>query len=175
MDANLLNRDPYLALHYAENKEQYLNAMSPPVFLTSLHKLDTIEDYYNPPKGSFLYGRYGNPTVDIAEKKIAALERGKRAFLYASGMAAATAAVMAVCRSGSHIVCVHNAYGPLLNFLGDYTAPDLDITVTVVHGYSMEEIEQAIQENTAMIILESPGSVTFSLVDLEAVAKLVNA
>ena len=175
MDANLLNRDPYLALHYAENKEQYLNAMSPPIFLTSLHKLDTIEDYYNPPKGSFLYGRYGNPTVDIAEKKIAALERGKRAFLYASGMAAATAAVMAVCRSGSHIVCVHNAYGPLLNFLGDYTAPDLDITVTVVHGYSMEEIEQAIQENTAMIILESPGSVTFSLVDLEAVAKLARS
>lgn len=175
MDATPLNHDPYLALHYAEPKELYLNAMAPPVFLTSLHKLNTIEDYYHPPAGSFLYGRYGNPTVDIAEKKIAALERGQRAFLYASGMAAATSAVMAVCRSGSHIVCVHNAYGPLQAFLGDYASSDLDISVTFVHGDSSEEIEQAIRDNTAMIILESPGSATFSLVDLSAVSKLAKS
>ena len=175
MDTNLMEHDPYIALHYAENKQQYLNAMAPPIFMTSLHKLDTIEDYYDVPKGAYLYGRYGNPTVEMAEKKIAALERGERAFLYASGMAAATAAVMAVCRTGSHVVCVHNVYGPLQAFLRDYCSTDLDISVTFVHGDSMEEIEGAIRDNTALMVLESPGSATFSLVDLEAVSKLARS
>ena len=130
MDESLMNHDPYLALHYGEDKHQYLNAMSPPVFMTSLHTMDTIEDYYNVPKGAYLYGRYGNPTVELAEKKIAAMERGKRAFLYASGMAAATAAVMAVCSSGSHVICVHNAYNVLQSFLRDYTRKDLNISVS---------------------------------------------
>lgn len=175
MDKTFMNHDPYLALHYAENKQDYLKAMSPPVFMTSLHALDTIEDYYDVPKGAYLYGRYGNPTVELAEKKIAALERGERAFLYASGMAAATSAVMAVCRSGSHVVCVHNAYGPLQAFLRDYASTDLDITVTFVHGDNLQEIGNAIQDNTALLVLESPGTATFSLVDLEAVAKLAKS
>ena len=172
MDESLMNHDPYLALHYGEDKHQYLNAMSPPVFMTSLHTMDTIEDYYNVPNGAYLYGRYGNPTVELAEKKIAAMERGKRAFLYASGMAAATAAVMAVCSSGSHVICVHNAYNVLQSFLRDYTRKDLNISVSFVHGDRMEEIVAAIQDNTAMIILESPGTATFSLNDFEAIAKL---
>ncbi len=175
MSKDFMNYDSYIALHHAENKQDYLKAMSPPVFMTSLHALDTIEDYYNVPKGAYLYARYGNPTVVMAEKKIAALERGERAFLYASGMAAATSAVMAVCRSGSHVICVHNAYGPLQAFLKDYCSSDLDITVTFVHGDQLEEIKNAVRENTALIILESPGTATFSLVDLEAVAKLAKS
>lgn len=165
-----------LLQHYGEeDKSRYLKSMSPPIFMTSLHIQDTIEDYYDVPKGDYLYGRYGNPTVEIAEKKIAALECGERAFLYASGMAAATSAVMAVCSSGSHVVCVHNAYGPLQAFLRDFTSKSLDISVTFVHGDDFEEIQNALRGNTSLIILESPGSATFSLVDIEKVAKLAKS
>lgn len=164
--------DEYVEAHVGEDRKRYLNSMAPPVFMTSLHALDTIEDYYNVPEGAYLYGRYGNPTVETCEKKIAALEHGKRAFLYASGMAAATSAVLAVCSTGSHVVCVHNAYGPLQSFLSDYCKPDLGMDVTFVHGDNFAEIKNAVRSNTAMIILESPGSATFSLVDLEAVSKL---
>ena len=169
------NEDAYIALHYAENNKEYLRAVVPPIFMNSLHTFERIEDYYNVPEGAYLYGRYSNPTVEIVERKLAALEQGKRAFLYASGMAAATAAVMAVCRSGDHVVCVHNAYGPLQSFLIDYCSKDLDITVTFVRGDSLGEIQEAIQTNTSLIILETPGSATFSLVDLEQVAKLARA
>lgn len=103
------------------------------------------------------------------------MECGERAFLYASGMAAATSAVMAVCSSGSHVVCVHNAYGPLQAFLRDFTSKSLDISVTFVHGDDFEEIQNALRGNTSLIILESPGSATFSLVDIEKVAKLAKS
>ncbi|MCI8417859.1 MAG: PLP-dependent transferase [Lachnospiraceae bacterium] len=164
--------DAYIALHYGENNKEYLRAVVPPIYMNSLHTFARIEDYYNVPQGAYLYGRYNNPTVEIVERKIAALEQGKRAFLYASGMAAATAAVMAVCRSGDHVVCVHNAYGPLQSFLIDYCSKDLDITVTFVRGDSMEELRKAVQDNTSLMILETPGSATFSLVDLKEVARL---
>lgn len=164
--------DEYIEAHIGEDRERYLNSMAPPVFMTSLHALSCIEDYYDLPEGQYIYGRYGNPTVEICEKKIAALEHGERALLYASGMAAATAAVLAVCSSGSHVICVHNAYGPLQSFLTDYCAKDLGIDVSIVHGYDIEEIRSAVKPNTALLILESPGTATFSLVDLEAVSKL---
>lgn len=164
--------DSFAALHAGEHPEQYLNAVNPPVFLTSLHTLGTIEEYGHSPEGTFLYGRYGNPNERIAEEKIAALEHGKQGFLYATGMAAATAAVLAVCRTGSHVVCVHNAYGPLQEFLEVFCRENMKIEVTFVHGFRTEEIEAAIRDNTAMIVLESPGTATFSVVDFEAVSEL---
>ncbi|MDO4810119.1 MAG: PLP-dependent aspartate aminotransferase family protein [Eubacteriales bacterium] len=170
--SSLFESDEFIEEHVGEDRERYLNSMAPPVFMTSLHALDCIEDYYDVPAGTYLYGRYGNPTVEICEKKIAGLEHGKRAFLYASGMAAATSAVLAVCSAGSHVICVHNAYGPLQSFLNDYCAKDLGMEVTMVHGYDFEEIRSAVKANTSLIVLESPGTATFSLVDLAAVSEL---
>ena len=167
--------DRIITARYADHNERFLNAVVPPVFMTSLHVFDKIEDYYDLPKGAFIYGRYSNPTVAIVEEKICALERGKRAFLYASGMAAASSAVMATCKAGDHVVCVHNAYGPLQEFLNDYCRTDLDIGVTFVHGYSTSEIAGAIQDNTTLLVLETPGTATFSLVNLAEVAELAKS
>ena len=162
--------DELIGGHLGEERGNYYDAIVPPVFLTSLHTADCIENYQHTPEGRYIYGRHGNPTVEICERKIAALEHGKRAFLYASGMAAATSAVLAVCRPGSHVVCVHNAYGGLQGYLNDLAGPDLQIKTTYVHGYNTEEIIGAVRENTVMIFLESPGSATFTLVDLKTVA-----
>ena len=162
--------DDYIEGHFGEERDHYYRAMSPPVFLTSLHSADCMQNYYHTPEGEYCYGRLGNPTVEICERKIAALEHGKRAFLFASGMAAATTAVLAVCKAGSHVVCVHNAYGGVVGYLDNLAGPDFGIEATYVHGYDTDEILNAVRDNTSLIILESPGSATFSLVDLRAVA-----
>ena len=163
-----------IVTHLADSYNSFLNAVTPPIFMNSLHICNSIEHYYDLPKDHYIYGRYGNPTVEIVEKKIAALESGSKAFMYASGMAAATAAVMGTCKSGDHVICVHNAYGPLQEFLNDYCSKELDINVTFVRGDILDEIKNAVQDNTSLIVLESPGTATFSLVDLAEVAKLAN-
>mgnify|MGYP000317403318 CR=1 FL=1 len=87
--------------------------------------------------------------------------RGSLAF--ASGMAAATTAVLTACKAGSHVVCLHNAYGPLKDFLSKYCTEHLDITLTYVTGDRVEEFEEAVTDATDLIVLESPSSVLFSL------------
>ena len=164
--------DRYIALHTGEDNTRYMRAVNPPVFLTSLHTIEKIEDYNNLPEGDFLYGRYGSPNEAIVEAKLAGLEGGKRAFVYPSGMGAATAAILAVCHAGCHVICVHNAYGPVQEFLSEYCAKELSMDITFVHGYETEEIERAIRPETALLILESPGSTTLSIVDLRACAAL---
>ena len=109
--------------HYGEENEHYYNAIVPPVFLNSLNTFHSIDEYFDcktEDKHSYVYGRVQNPTTRILEDKIAALEHGKRAYAFASGMAAATTAVMTVCKAGDNIVCIRNVYGPLNNFISKY-------------------------------------------------------
>lgn len=176
-----LKSSKLIATHYGEEYEHYYNAVVPPVFMNSLNVFESLDDYYDfdrRDKHKYCYGRVQNPTVRILEDKIGALEHGVGALAYASGMAAATAAVLTVCRAGSHVICVRNAYGPLKSFLSGYAKEHMDITVTYVDGDCPEEFEENITERTDLIILESPSSVVFSLQDIRSVselAKKVNA
>lgn len=163
--------------HLGDDYEKYLGAVVPPVFFTSLHVFPTMEEYVDFDWGqedSFVYGRTGNPTVHIVEKKIAALEHGERALVFSSGMGAAVAAVMAVCKAGSHIICINNSYGPVKKYLNTYCIPKMNMTVTYVKGTDIKEFEEAIRPETDLIILESPSTFVFSLVDLKAVAELAH-
>lgn len=167
--------DDLIVTHFADDYNTYLGAVVPPVFMNSLHVFDTIEDYYDTPKfvkDKYVYGRVSNPTVSIVEQKVAALERGTMALCFGSGMAAMTSAIMAVCKSGDHIICIRNIYGPTKLFLTDYVAPRLNMTVTFVGGQDICEIEEAICSNTALIILESPTSLVFNVIDIKAVTDL---
>ena len=94
------------------------------------------------------------------------------ALAFASGMAAATTAVLTACKAGSHVVCLHNAYGPLKDFLSKYCTEHLDITLTYVTGDRVEEFEAAVTDATDLIVLESPSSVLFSLQDIRAVSRI---
>ncbi|MCC8167053.1 MAG: PLP-dependent aspartate aminotransferase family protein [Planctomycetes bacterium] len=166
--------DDILALtHFGEEPKNYLGALVPPVFMTSLHVFDTVEDYFNvdPLDGKqFYYGRASNPTTVIAERKIARLEGGAEGALFSSGMAAASAAILATCKAGSHVLCMRDVYQPVKRFLNGYCVPCLNMSVTYVGGDSVEEIDKAITPDTALIILESPATFVFSVVDLAAVA-----
>jgi cystathionine gamma-lyase len=166
-----MDNDLLALTHYAEEPGRYLNAVTPPVFLTSLHVYEDFEGYTESWKGEgYTYGRHSNPTVHILEKKVAALEHGTAGAAFASGMAAAVSTIMAVCRSGSHVICLRDAYPPVRKFLDQVCVKKLNMTVTYLRGESAAEFEAAIGPGTDLIILESPASFVFSVVDIRAIA-----
>ena len=170
---NTLNDDLLTITHAEEDYSKFFGAIVPPVFMNSLHVFKSVEDIsaFDPfAEDKFSYGRTANPTVLTAEKKIARLENGVRAAIFSSGMAAATTAVMATCKAGSHMICMQNAYSPLRHFIDKFCVPKLAMSVTYVTGLELSEFEEAIKPETALIILESPVSLIFTVTDLQGVA-----
>lgn len=170
-----LKDDLLVTSHYGEEYDHYYNAIVPPVFMTSLNVFETIDEYFDSDKTdkhNYVYGRVQNPTVRILEDKVAALEHGAGALAFASGMAAATTAVLTAIHHGSNVVCIPNAYGPLRAFLEGYCKEHMGISTTYVKGDCVEEFEQAVTDDTDLIILESPSSVVFSLQDVSAVSEI---
>ncbi len=174
-------REELLAItHTADEYNKYLNAVVPPVFLNSLHLYDSFEEYLEAAldpcqEEKFVYGRDQNPTVHILERKIAELEHGAKAIVFASGMGAAAAAIMTTCNAGSHVVCMRDVYQPVKRFLDYFCVPKFGMTVTYVSGNDLDEIESAMEKpDTALMILESPATFVFRVVDLEAIAKLAH-
>lgn len=166
-------KDLMAMLRTGETPEKYMNAVTPPVFLTSLHVFPSQEEYdkvdiYN---DEFYYGRASNPTVSILEKKICELEHGSRAAVFSAGMAACAAAIMGICHVGSHIVSLIDVYNPVYHIISDFLVPKMNVSVTYV-GNNLDEIENAIRPETDLIILESPASIVFSVVDLEGVVRI---
>lgn len=120
------------------------------------------------------YTRGYNPTVAMLRKKLAALEGTEEALVFASGSAAVAAAVMSIVKSGDHIVCVEKPYSWTLNLLSKYLVK-FGISVTFVDGTLVSNFAEAIQENTKLIYLESPNSLTFELQDIKAIAGLARS
>lgn len=168
------NQDLLAMIHVGEDPEKYMKSVTPPIFMNSLHVFDTVKDYFDVDifKDEFYYGRASNPTVAILEKKIAALEHGSRAVVFSAGMAACAAAILKICTAGSHVICIKESYGPVQHLLDEFLSPKYDVTVTYVDGRTVKEFEDAIRPETKMIILESPTTLLFNVVDLEGVAKL---
>ena len=168
------NQDLLAMTHVGEDPKKYMGAVTPPVFMNSLHVFDTVKDYFDVDifNDEYYYGRASNPTVTILEKKLAALEHGSRAVVFSAGIAACAAAILAVCKTGSHIICVRESYGPVQHLLDEFLHEKMDVEVTYVVGKEVEEFEEAIRPETDMIILESPSTRVWNVVDLQAVAKL---
>lgn len=173
-----LKSDELVTAHYGEEYEHYYNSIVPPIFMNSLNVFETLDEYYDfdrTDKHKYCYGRVQNPTVRILEDKIAAMEHGIGALAFASGMAAASTAVLAVCKTGSHVVCVRNAYGPLTDFLTGYCKEHLNVETTFVVGDRIEEFQEAVTDSTDLIVLESPSSIVFSLQDIAAVSEIAKS
>lgn len=168
------NQDLLAMTHVGEDPHKYMKSVTPPVFMNSLHVFDTVKDYFDVDifNDEFYYGRASNPTVAILEKKIAALEHGSRAVVFSAGMAACAAAILRVCIAGSNVICIKESYGPVQHLLDEFLGPKYNVSVTYVDGRTVKEFEDAIRPETKMIILESPTTLLFNVVDLEGVAKL---
>ncbi len=160
-------------LHHMNEDHLPGNAVSPPIFQTSIFCFPgfaEFRDALNDEVNHSLYTRGNNPTVMLAEEKIAALEGAERAKLVSSGVAAISNAVMAFVKAGDHVVCVEDCYGWAAVLLNKYLAR-FGVSVTFVEGTDTDEIFAAVKKETKIIYLESPTSLTFKLQDLPAIAQ----
>lgn len=120
-----------------------------------------------------IYGRLTNSTQDVLEKRLAALEGGVAALALASGAAAITYAIEALASDGGHIVSQKTIYGGSYNLLA-HTLPHYGITASFVDAHNLEEIENAIQENTRAIYLETLGNPNSDIPDIDAIAGIAH-
>lgn len=160
--------------HLGENREQYLNAVSAPLFQNSIFCFNSVHEMREGLKKEMetpFYTRGYNPTVAIAREKLAALEGAEDCLLFASGSAAIAAAVMHCVKQGDHIVSVNKPYSWSKTLITKLLA-GYGVEHTFVDGTRVSNFENAIRPNTKLIFLESPNSLTFELQDLEVVAAL---
>jgi O-acetylhomoserine (thiol)-lyase len=120
-----------------------------------------------------IYSRLTNPTVDVFEKRIAALEGGIAALAVASGAAAITYTFLNLAQAGDHIVSAKNIYGGTYNLLA-HTLPSYGITTSFVDPFNYKEIEEAIKENTKAIFVETLGNPNSDVVDIEKIAAIAH-
>ncbi|MDA9557743.1 aminotransferase class I/II-fold pyridoxal phosphate-dependent enzyme [Vibrio sp.] len=164
-----------MLVHHGEEREKQNGAVVPPIYQNSLFTFeswDAIDDAFSDPINSSIYTRGNNPSATVLEAKIAKMAGGEKARLMSSGMSAITAAIMHCVKAGDHIVTLKNIYGPAMNFISNYLDKKLNISSTFVSGCDLQELENAIQDNTTVIYLESPTSATFTLQDLNAIAHI---
>lgn len=120
-----------------------------------------------------IYGRLTNSTQDVFEKRIAALEGGAAALALASGAAAISYTIQALAQQGEHIVAQKTIYGGSYNLLA-HTLPQYGIRTTFVDAHNLSEVENAIQENTKAIYLETLGNPNSDIPDIDAIAEIAH-
>ncbi len=160
--------------HLGEERNQYFNAVAPPIIQTSNFHFNNLSDFrqaFTDELKYSIYTRGNNPTVAMLRKKLAALENTEDCLVFGSGVAAISSAIIGNVKAGDHIVCVKSPYSWTQALLTKFL-PRFNVTHTFVDGTNLEAIEQAIQPNTTLLFLESPNSLTFELQDIEACAQL---
>ncbi|MBU2502603.1 aminotransferase class I/II-fold pyridoxal phosphate-dependent enzyme [bacterium] len=154
--------------------ERPIRAVSTPIFQSSTFAFENVDHgaaVFRGEDASYVYTRLGNPTQAALETEMAYLEKGEAALALASGMAAATTAVLTCCRSGDHIVAGDTLYGGT-HQLFTQTLPRLGIEVTEVPAQDPRNFERAITKKTRLVYLETPANPTLVLTDIAAVAEI---
>ena len=167
----------YIINELAEDREQYFNAVAPPIMQSSNFVFDKVDDMrkaFADEYSTYLYSRGLNPTVDILRKKLAALDHAEDCLVFNSGAAAIFAAVLANVKAGDHIVSVRNPY-TWARRMFEVILPRFGVTTTYIDGREIENFERAILPNTTVIYLETPNSWDYALQDLKAVAELAKS
>lgn len=160
-----------------ESPDPVTDARAVPIYLTSsyvFHDSQHAADRFGLRDAGNIYGRLTNPTEDVFEKRIAALEGGVAAIALSSGAAALTYALQTVAHAGDHIVAAKNIYGGTYNLLA-HTLPEYGITTSFVDPFDDAAIEAAIQENTKAIEIETLGNPNSEVVDIEKIANIAHA
>lgn len=174
-DRNL--RFETLQLHVGqETPDPVTDARAVPIYQTSSYVFrnsDHAAARFGLTDAGNIYGRLTNPTEDIFEKRIAALEGGVAALAVASGAAAITYTIENLAQNGDNIVSAKNIYGGSFNLLL-HTLPQYGITTTFVDIFNEKEVREAINENTKAIFIETLGNPNSDVVDIEAVAKIAH-
>ena len=166
-----------LQLHVGqENPDPVTDARAVPIYQTSSYVFrnsDHAEARFGLADAGNIYGRLTNPTEDVFEKRMAALEGGVAALAVASGAAAITYTIENLAQNGDHIVAAKNIYGGSYNLL-EHTLPQYGITTTFVEP-EPEAFEAAIKDNTKALYIETLGNPNSDVADIEAIAKVAHA
>lgn len=155
-----------------EDRENYFNAVAPPIMQTSNFTFKKVADLHNAfadEMGGYLYSRGLNPTVDILRKKLAALDGAEDCLLFNNGAAAIFAGIFANIKSGDHIVSVAKPY-TWVQKMFDVILPRFNVTVTYIDGMTIEGWQQATLPNTTFYYLESPNSWNYAIQPIKEVA-----
>ena len=147
-------------------------ALSVPIYNSSTYAFqdaDESAEIHNYQKPGYFYGRLGNPTQAALEKAVAKLERAESAIAFGSGMAAISAAIFSLAKSGDHIVALESMYSTATKLLR-YVAESFDIEVTFIDATDPENYRSAIRENTKIFWTETPSNPRLNITDLSAVA-----
>ncbi len=167
-----------LALHVGqEEADPVTDARAVPIYATTsyvFHNSDHAEARFNLSDAGNIYGRLTNPTQDIFERRIAALEGGVAALAVASGAAAITYTLQNLAHAGDHIVAANTIYGGTYNLLA-HTLPEYGITTTFVDPDEEGSFEKAIQENTKAVFIETLGNPNSNIIDIRKIADIAHA
>jgi len=159
------------AVHGAADLHKKNGPLATPIYQTSTFEVTDNDEQVRATHTDHFYTRYGNPTNSVAEKTIAELEGVDAALTFASGMGAITTTIMALLRSGDHIVAQRDIYGGANKFLSQWL-PKMGIETTFVDTIEYEQHARAIRPNTKLLYLESPTNPTLRVVDFKRVAAL---
>ena len=166
-----------LQLHVGqESADPVTDARAVPIYQSSSYVFNSqhAADRFGLKDAGNIYGRLTNPTEDVFEKRIAALEGGVAALAVASGAAAVTYTIQNLALAGDHIVAAKNIYGGTYNLLA-HTLVDYGVKTTFVDPLDLSAFENAIQDNTKAIYIETLGNPNSEVADIEGIAKIAHA
>ena len=161
-----------IAVHGGERR--WRGSVTTPIVQSStfvFKNMEEVAQYTAGKKSHYEYGRYGNPTQEAAETKLAMLEEADFCLLFDCGMSAISATVFAFMKSGDHIILTDDAYKQTLNFAENFL-PRFGIEVTVVPMDDYDAMEAAIRKNTVILFSESPTNPYLNIADMDRVAEL---
>ena len=166
-----------LQLHVGqEQADPATDARAVPIYQTTsyvFHNSQHAADRFGLADAGNIYGRLTNSTQEVLEKRLAALEGGSAALALASGAAAITYTIEALAANGGHIVAQKTIYGGSFNLLS-HTLPQYGISTTFVDAHNLTEVENAIQDNTRAIYLETLGNPNSDIPDIDAIAEIAH-
>jgi cystathionine gamma-synthase len=164
------------AVHAGEPRRRYADSITTPIIQTSTFTFRDskhIDDYTRKGMEHFEYGRYGNPTAQIAERRLADLEGAEDCVVFSSGMSAITTTILTLVQSGDHIVITDDSYKKTLEFCRAYLR-QFGVECTIVPFGNYKILEAAIKKNTRFIFSESPTNPYLNIFDLVKIKKIAD-
>jgi len=161
-------------VHAGENHAEHHGALSVPIYPASVYAFADADEgaaIHNEEKDGYYYGRLGNPTQRALEKAVAELETADSALALASGMAAVSAAVFTIVKSGDHIVAPESGYSTTMNFL-HHIKERFGIETTFIDAATAENYRSAVRPNTKLLWIETPSNPLVRITDIEAVVAI---
>jgi cystathionine gamma-lyase/cystathionine beta-lyase/cystathionine gamma-lyase/homocysteine desulfhydrase len=157
------------AIHIGQEPDKETGSVAAPIHPTSTYAQEEIGKH----KG-YEYARVSNPTRDRVEKNLAALEGGRSAHVFASGMASVTALCQMFLKAGDHLICGHNVYGGVPRFFNQVMA-NFGVEFSYVNTSNVGDVEKAFRKNTKIVWIETPTNPLMLLTDIKGVADLAHS